>query len=211
MNKQAVLAGAGALAFGVLAFVAMMVSNAPGGDYKASDITAYLARGHRPAVFISAYLMLIAVAGILLLLARLRILIAGEGRASIFWGFGVAATGAWIVGYTLTISPVLALAYSGGHLKTLSPTLVYSLAEAGWAIAYGAGGLLLGCALLTFVLGPVAVPSWARWFTAVAAVAALAALAWFPFFLVYIWAIVIGLRTLVADRTGEPVRTPQLA
>jgi hypothetical protein len=75
---------------------------------------------------------------------------------------------------------------------------------------YGAGGMLLGCALITFAAGPVAVPGWVRWSTLVAGIAGLAAIAWFPFFVVYVWAIVLGLWLLVADRghaTAPAVQT----
>ena len=36
-------------------------------------------------------------------------------------------------------------------------------------------------------------------------IAALAGLAWFPFFLVYIWAIVVGAWLIVADSEPAPV------
>ena len=44
-----------------------------------------------------------------------------------------------------------------------------------------------------------------RWSTLVAGIAALAGIAWFPFFLVYIWAIVVGAWLIVADREPAPV------
>jgi hypothetical protein len=50
-----------------------------------------------------------------------------------------------------------------------------------------------------------------RWSTAVAAVAALAGLAWFPFFLVYLWAIALGLWTLRNAPAGAPQTAAQPA
>jgi hypothetical protein len=198
--NQSRLAGVGGLAFGVLAFVALIVASPPGGDYKASDVTSFLAKGHRPAVFLSLYLTVIAVIGLMLLLARLRTAIEGA-RGTLFWGFSVASAAAWLVGYAIVMATPAALAFSGGHLSAsaIPPQTAYVLTEAGWAVMYGAGGILLGAALATFVIGPVAVPAWVRWVTAVAAVCALAAIAWFPFFLVYLWAIVVGLWTLLAS------------
>lgn len=199
MRPQALLASVGALAFGILVFVSFFVANPPGGNYKASDMADYIAKGHRPAVFVSAYLMLIAVVGLYFTLHRLRDLIDGQ-RASLFWGFSVGAVAAWLVGYAIVISPAAALAFSSGDLTTLPPTLVYTMSEAGWAVMYAGGGMLLGCALLTFAAGRVAVGSWLRWFTALAGVAALAGMAWFPMFVVYIWAIVLGIWLLLAGR-----------
>ena len=210
MRRESLLAGIGALAFGILTFVAFIVASPPGGDYKASDVTKFLAKGHRFDVFLSVYVMLIAVAGLLLLLAHLRRAIGGGQRESIFWGFGVAAVAAWIGGYAVAISPSLALAFSGGHLKTLPAPTAYTFSEAGWALMYGGGGLLLGAALITFALGSVTAPAWVRWSTLGAGIAGLAAVAWFPFFLVYAWAIVLGIWTLVAERSrvGEPSAAP---
>lgn len=210
MRRESSLAGLGALAFGILTFVAFMVANPPGGNYKASDVSKFLAKGHRFEVFLSAYLMLLAAAGLLLLLAHLRRAIGAGQRESVFWGFGVASVAAWLGGYAVAISPSLALAFSGGHLSTLPAPTAYTFSEAGWALMYGGGGLLLGAALVTFALGAVTVPAWVRWFTLVAGIASLAALAWFPFFLVYAWAIVLGIWTLVADRSrvGEPSAAP---
>ena len=203
--NQTRLAGVGGLAFGILAFVAMIIASPPGGNYKASDVTSFLAKGHRPAVFVSVYLMLIAVAGLLLLLALLRTTIEGL-RGTLFWAFSVASAAAWFAGYLLVVAPATALAFSGGKLgaTSLSPQVVYVFCESGWAVMYGAGGILLGAALITLVVGRVALPAWVRWSTAVAGVAALAAIAWFPFFLVYLWAIVLGLWTLVAAPAEAP-------
>ena len=197
--NQTRLAGVGGLAFGVLAFAAMMISSPPGGNYSASDVTSFLAKGHRPAVFVSVYVMLIAVAGLVLMLAQLRTTIEGS-RGTLFWAFSVASATAWFAGFLLVAGPATALAFSGGKLSAsaLSPQVVYVFAESGWAVMYGAGGILLGAALVTLVAGRVTLPAWVRWSTAVAGVAALAAIAWFPFFLVYLWAIVVGLWTLLS-------------
>ena len=182
--KRHSFAGVGALAFGILSWVAFIVANPPGGTYKASDVADYLAKGHRPAVFGSVYLMLLASVGLLLLLARLKDAIPAGGRASTFGSLSTAVVVAWMAGWALVVTPSTALAFSGGKLSTLDPTVAYVLAEGGWALAYGAAGLLLGAALVTFAAGPVAVPAWVRWTTLVAGIASLAALAWFPFFLV---------------------------
>jgi hypothetical protein len=208
MSRDAATAGVGALAFGVLAFVAMVVANPPGGNYKSADVASFIAKGHRPAVFVAAYLMVIAAVGLLLALARLRAKVEDPARRVVFWGLSVAAVAGWLVGFLIAVSPSLGLAYSGGHLTDVSHPVAYVIGEGGWGVMYGAGGILLGCALLTFATGTAAVPRWVRWATGVAALASLAALAWFPFFLVFVWAIVLGLWTLVADRGGASEVVP---
>lgn len=195
-------AGLGGIAFGILAFGALIVANVPGGNYKASDVTKYLAHGHRPAVFVGAYLTLLAAVGLLLLLAQLRASIDGARASSIFWGLAIGAAAAWIAGFMIIASPVFALSFSGGKLSAsaFSAPTVYTFAEAGFGVMYGAGGLLLGAALLTFVLARARVAAWVRWSIALAGVAAIAALAWFPFFLVLLWALVLGVWTLATSR-----------
>ena len=201
--NQTRLAGFGGLAFGILAFVAMMIASPPGGNYKVSDVTSFLAKGHRPAVFLSMYVMVIAVIGLVLLLARLRTAIEGP-RQSLFWGLSIASAASWLTGYAIVVAAPAALAFSGGKLTAtaIAPQTGYLFSEAGFAVMYGAGGILLGAALVTFVVGRVAVAPWVRWATAVAGIAALAGIAWFPMFLVYLWSIVFGLWTLVAAPAG---------
>jgi hypothetical protein len=126
MQRRSLVAGIGAIAFGVLPIVAFMVANPPGGNYKASDVADFIAKGHRPAVFVSIYLVLLSAVGLLLLLARLRESIAEGSRTTLFWGF-----------------------------------------------------------------------------TLVAGIAALAAVAWFPFFLVYLWAIVVGVALVAIELRGS--------
>ena len=94
MQRRSLVAGIGAIAFGVLPIVAFMVANPPGGNYKASDIADFIATGHRPAVFVSVYLMLLSAVGLLVLLARLRESIAAGSRETLFWSFSVAAVAA---------------------------------------------------------------------------------------------------------------------
>jgi hypothetical protein len=204
MRKDTAAAGFGALAFGILTFVALMIAAPPGGTYSTKDVDKYLAKGHRAAVFVAIYVLVVALIGMLLMLWRMREEIAGA-RSTIFWALSVASTASWLAGFAIVIAPAAALAFSGGHLDTLPPTLTYTVAEAGWAVAYGAGGILLGCALLTYAIGPVAAPAWVRWSTLVAGICAVASIAWFPQFLVFVWAIVIGIWTLVSKRSAAPV------
>jgi len=211
MQRRSLVAGIGAIAFGVLPIVAFMVGNPPGGNYKASDVADFIAKGHRPAVFVSVYLVLLSGVGLLLLLARFRESIPEGSRTTMFWGFSVSAVAAWIVGYSIGIAPSLALTFSGGKLHSLSAPVAYTFSEAGWAVMFGAGALLLGCALLTFAAGPVTLPAWIRWTTLVAGIAAIAGLAWFPMFLVYIWAIAVGVGLVVIEWRQAPQASAQPA
>jgi hypothetical protein len=203
MKKGSVLAGIGALAFGILPLVAFMIGNPPGGNYSLSDITDWVTKGHRPEVFVSLYVILLSAVGLALLLWRLRETVEGP-RRSLFWGLGVGGVTAWVAGYALACAAPVAMAFGGaGHVVLANP-VIFTFTEAGFAIMFGAGGTLLGCALVVFALGPVTEPAWVRWTTLVAGIAALAGLAWFPFFVVYVWALVLGVRLLVTARSRVP-------
>ena len=205
--KRGSLAGLGALAFGVLTILGLIVENAPGGTYKASDVADYVRSGHRPLVFLGAYLGALGVVGLVFLLARLRELIADELRARVFWGLGLAAAGALSAGIALTAAVPISMGY-GGKDVIVAPATTFVFSESGWVIMTG-GCILLGSGLLTFVTSAVAIPAWLRWATAIAGVAAIAAAAWFPLALVILWAVAVGVWLLV--RGGAPATAPVTA
>jgi hypothetical protein len=194
--KRSSLAGVGALAFGVLLIVGLIVENAPGGSYSANDVADYVRSGHRPLVFVALYLGALGVVGLVFLLARLRAAIADQASASVFWGLGLAAAGAITAGYALTAAVPIAMGY-GGKGVTLDAPVTYVFSESGWAIMT-AGCILLGSALLTFARTAVSVPGWVRWSTVVAGLAAIASAAWFPLALLILWALAIGIWLLAA-------------
>lgn len=191
-------AGFGALAFAVLPIAGLIVANDPGGTYKASDIADYVRSGHRPLVFLGLYLSVLGIAGLMLFLGRLRESIADETKARVFWGFSIAACAGMAGGLAVTATVPIAMGY-GGRGVSIAPAVAYVFSEAGWVVI-SAGAVFLGCALLTFTAGVVAVPAWVRWSTVVAALAAIAGAAWFPFALVLIWAFALGIWLLVAER-----------
>lgn len=199
-------AGVGALAFGVLTFVAVILANPPGGTFKTSHVADYVKSGHRPVVFIATYLALLGIVGLGVLLTWLRDALADGARSSMFLMLSVAGMGAWIAGWGVGAMVPMVMGF-GGKQVTLSPTVVYALGTGGWAVMAG-GAALIGFALLALTLAPSALPSWVRWSTLVAGIAALAAYAWFPFFLVYIWSVVIGLWLLASQRSRAPQPVP---
>jgi hypothetical protein len=203
MKTRSVLAGVGGLAFAILPMVGFAIANPPGGNYSVHDITEFVTKGHRTVVFVSVYVLLLSGVGLALLLARLRDGVEGQ-RRTLFWGLGVGAVAAWVSGYALAVSAPVAMAFGGSGKFTLADGTIFTFTEAGFAIMFGGGALLLGCALIVYALGPVAEPAWVRWSTLVAGIAALAGLAWFPFFIVYAWSLVLGLRLLVTARSAAP-------
>jgi hypothetical protein len=202
MRRAAVLPGIGSIAFSVLTLVGFSVANPPGGSYSASDAADYVAKGHHAAVFVSAYLALLAVLGLICLLVYLRDTIRlvpdNERAASIFWGTGLAAAATFAVGWGVVLADSMAHAYGGSGVLVAS-TVTYLISQVGVVIIFGPGAILLGVALIALMLGSrTTLPAWLRWLTLIAGVAGIASLAYFPFFIVEIWGIVLGVWLLVA-------------
>jgi hypothetical protein len=196
--RKGSLAGIGAIAFAVLTVVGSLIENGPGGNYKTSDVDKFLKHSHRPVIFVATYMVYLGVVGLVFLLARLRDAINEQTRSSAFWTLSVAGIGAWVAGWAIGVAVPVAMGY-GGKEVTVAPTVTYVLSDAGY-FTLAAGAILIGFALLTLVVSRPALPAWVRWATLVGAAGAIAAPAFFPFILFFIWALVIGVWLLVADR-----------
>jgi hypothetical protein len=209
MRSRSALAGVGSIAFSVLTIVGLALANPPGGTYKASDAVKYVAKGHHVAVFASVYVLLLAVLGLLLLLAYLRDLLGaapdGERVARIFWAMGIGAATSFAVGWAIVLGNAIAHAF-GGSRVVVDPAVTYLASELGFSVVFGPAAILLGFALIAFVIGGRAlVPVWLRWSTLVAGVAGIVSLAFFPAALVLLWGIVMGIWLLVPSRGSAVV------
>jgi hypothetical protein len=201
MRRTSLIPGVGGIAFGVAMFLAMVVANPPGGDYEASDVAKYLDDGHRTAVVISLYLTFIAVAGLICLLSGLHDAVAaGQGWAArVFWGSGLAAAAAFAVGWAILVTPPASLALGGG--EAAGPRVTYLVTQAGFVVTLGAGGLLLGFALVVLMVASIGLlPTWLRWATLIAGMLGLASVAYLPFFVLLLWGVVVGVWLLASSR-----------
>ena len=193
------LAGAGAIAFGALTLAATMLGAAPGGEYSRAYVDDYLAPGHRAAALAALLLGLAGIVGLVALLAELR----GDGIAGrIVWGTGLAGAASLGVGYAIIAGQVVAH-WEGGHAVATAPGLTYVISEIGVVMIFGSGAMLVGLALLVRVAAGE-LGRW-RWPTLVAAVCGIAGLAFFPFFLLLLWAIALGVWMLRPATVSRPV------
>src|SRR5262245_16065551 len=108
-----------------------MIANPPGGSYSVSNTVDYISKGHRPAVFVSVYLLLASGVGLLVLLNRLREAIGSSSRASLFNALGICAVASWIAGYAIVIGVHAAYAFGGSGKLVLTHGVVYTFAEIG--------------------------------------------------------------------------------
>jgi hypothetical protein len=208
-GKGSVLAGLGAIAFGIMNVVGLEAGGAPGGSYDPASAASYLAIGHFPTVVVTAYLALVGVVGLICALAYLRQSISVDTKptlsSDIFWGAGLASAAAFGVGWGL-VSGIALAAAEGGAGATVPPQQTYVLSDTTLNVLFGSGGGFLGFALIALMLGSGGIlPNWLRWVTLAAGVLAITAPFFFTAPAIPIWAIVIGVWLLVSGRATRRV------
>ena len=207
MRSRTVLAGIGGIAFSVLTFVALLIANPPGGTYKAHDAIKYVARGHHVAVFVSLYLLVLAVVGLIGLISYLRDAVVarpdGVRIGRLFAWLGLAGAILLAAGWGIVLGNAIAHAYGGRHL-VVPPTTTYLASELGSALIWGPGAILLGFALFALAAGTAGtLPGWLRVATVVGGIGGILGPAFFPSLLVLVWALVIGIWLLVPGRRTD--------
>jgi hypothetical protein len=205
MKQRPVVAGIGALAFSVLTIIALLITNPPGGSYSEHDATKFVSHGHHAAVFVAVYLVMLAIVGLICLLAYLRDVtlaaLEGELITRIFWGTGLAAAACIAAGWGIVFGNAIAHAF-GGKGVVIAPPVTYLVSELGSALIWGPGAFLLGIALIVLMVGSRgAWPAWLRWATLIAGLGGVASVAFFPSALVILWGIVVGIWLLAAQPT----------
>lgn len=98
-----------------------------------------------------------------------------------------------------------------GGGPAIDPGITYAFISGGMLVFFGAGGMLLGIALITLATGAGSAPGWIRAFTALAGLAALLSWAFLlatgwspnqwlpgPFYVVILWGLAIGIWLLVS-------------
>jgi hypothetical protein len=208
-GRNPLWAGIGAIAFSISTVAALVIANPPGGNYSASNVTDYLASGHRIAVLIVMHLALIGLVGLISMLAHFRDLLPAGTARSTFWGTGVAAAGAFAVGWSVVGGQVVAH-WEGGGAITFPLAVTYLISEVGAVLIYGAGAVLLGCALIILMRNTRGLlPSWLRWMTLGAGIAGIAGLAFITFFLLMLWGVVVGVWLVTRSvRATAPLVAP---
>jgi hypothetical protein len=208
MRRGSILAGAGAIVFGVLTVVGTF-GGTPGGSYDESTVIEYVKSSHFLTVVVTGYLAILGVAGLICLIAYLREVIRGspdrELAAGIFWGLGLASAASFAVSWGLVTGIAVAAAEGGTAASSVAHPVTYVISDASLNVLFGSGGIMLGFALIALFLSSRGqLPAWVRWFTLVAGVLAIGAPFFFPAFAIPIWGIVIGVWLIAARPVPSP-------
>jgi hypothetical protein len=188
-------AGLGLLAYAIGTPVAFMGIGAPGGDYEDSTITNFVSSGHRVTAIALAYLGVFAALGLLPFAARMRSELRSGG--DVFWGLSVAGVAASVVGWFMLGGIPVVFAEGGTALADLPHDVVYALGEVSILVAVCASSFLVGAAALVLA-ARAPLPGAIRAITVIGGVAGLIAAFFFPIFLFWLSAIVLGGWTLVS-------------
>jgi hypothetical protein len=207
--QNALAAGLGALAFGVVTTAAIMIASAPGGSYSASEVASFVTKHHSVVVLVVFHLALLAIVGLVVALVHIRDSIAaahrGGSAASVVWGCGVAGAAVMAGGWGILGGESVARLEGGSAAVPAGVT--YVLSEIGVMFIFGCGPILLGCALVAYAIRAAGlIPAWARWSTLVAGVAGIAGLAFFSFFVFMLWWVVVGAALIRGSRAAAPAR-----
>jgi hypothetical protein len=188
-----------------------------GGSYTASSMANFIGQSSTNMI-ISIYLFGASTIGLLVLMAYLtETFMSGGSHIRLTWGASTLAAGSFLIGWSLYFAPFTSI-ISGG--PAIDPAITYTFVNAGFVVLFGAGGMLLGIALLMLTMLGSAAPTWVRALNALGGLAALLSWAfllaskwsasqWFPipFYIVLLWGLVIGVWLLITSPLPrEPTR-----
>jgi hypothetical protein len=124
----------------------------------------------------------------------------------VFWGLSVAGVAASIIGWFMLGGIPVVFAEGGTALAGLPHDVVYALSEVSILVAVGASSFLVGAAALVLA-ARAPLPGALRGFTIVGGVCGLLASFFFPIFIFWLSAIVLGGWTLTSGtRAPAPIR-----
>ena len=195
-------AGGALLVYGLGVTAAFFALGAPGGDYDASDIASYVARGHWPAAFALAYLSALCSLGLMVFGQSMRRSL-DETVGDLIWGLCLAGTAVSVVGSFLVAGIDVSMAEGGTQVQTgVSQPVIYTLSEVGNLVAVCGPAFFAGVvAIVLAVVGRF--PAWWRVFAVVAGLCGILAPFFFTYFVFVLWTIVTGV-VLLARRTPAP-------
>src|SRR5438132_54468 len=109
---------------------------------------------------VSIYLFGASVIGLMLLMDFLSETFMDAGPAKrTARAAGFLAAGSFLIGWSLYFAPFTSV-LSGG--PAIDPAIGYTFVNAGFVVLFGAGGMLLGIALLTLAMWGSGAPNWVR-------------------------------------------------
>lgn len=192
------LAGLSGVVFGVGALAAVIIGNAPGGEYHTDEVAAFVAKDHGSAVLASLIVMLVASVALLWLGAFFREdAFSNVTTARLFSSLVIGSAVSFLGGYTVLVTPSTSQALGGGPV--IDPAVTYTMLQQGWGVLLFGGGTFLAVALLTLAFAGKTEPMWVRVFAAVAGVGGIASIAlFFLLLLEFIFALAVGVWLLAS-------------
>ncbi len=188
-------AGLGLLAYGIGTPIALIASAPPGGEYSEAAVVTFLSSGHAAPAIGAAYLGAVAAIGLLVFASRMRREVSSGSH--LVSGLATAATAAAVIGWFLVGGMAVAFAEGGQAAASTPHQVVYLISEMSMLVAVYASAFCVGA--LALVLARHAdLPRWLRTATYVGGVCGLLGAFYFPILLFWLWAVIVGLREVLA-------------
>ena len=201
-------AGLALTAYGLGTAIAFQASGSPGGDYKDSAVTKYIAFHHFWLAAGLWYLSAVCSLGLLVLGLGLRDQPA-VGR--ILGSLTTAAASVGVAGAFVAGGLAVSMAEGGTTVRRGTPhAVIYVISEIGNVLAVCAPALCVGVAAIVLALGTTSLPGWLRGFSVIAGICGVLAPFFFTYFVFVIWAVVAGVviatrRVATTSRPAEQV------
>jgi hypothetical protein len=199
-------AGLGLLVYGIATPAAFMSIDSPGGNYDDATVTAYVSRGHWVLDFLLAYLGAFAALGLLVFAGHLRRELRSGGDA--LWGLAVAGTAVAVTGWFMVGGVAVAAAEGGRSVTGVPHPVVYEISEISNLVAVCASAFLVGVAALVLAARSD-LPRPLRISSYVGGVCGILGPVFFPLFLFWVWAIVVGVWAIASGSRKATRAAPE--
>ena len=201
-------AGIGLLVYVIGNVAAFMSTGAPGGDFSAADVAAYIAPGHAATAFAIWYVDALSVLALVVFGAGIRKL-PGVGlplSALATVAAAVSVTGTWLAG-----GVTVGMLEGGTAVRDGVPApVVYLLTEIGDLMAACGPAMCIGIIGIVLALRGV-LPVWLRVVAVIGGVCGILAPFYFTYFLYVLCVVVLGVAIVATRRTPAVARLESTA
>lgn len=201
-------AGVGVLVYTVATAAGFMFTGSPGGDYRVSDVTSYIAADHATTALVVWYVAGLGTLALVVFGAALRRLPRlGQPLAALAAiGAALGVAGAWLAG-----GVDVAMVEGGDAIRSGVPApVVYVLTEIGHALAVCGPAMCVGIIGIVLAVRRM-LPVWLGVLSVIGGVCGILAPFYFTYFVYLLWVLVLGIALASARQPPAAEAQPKAA